>query len=107
MTLRPCSTDCGCHGARSEEPTDEPTNADRAERGLYALNEYAEATYPGAENTEDPDGAFTVAADLVSDLLHYLTSVGHPKPEDIFTMAQVNWYEETDDEKAATEETDR
>ena len=39
----------------------------RNERGARVLAEYAGTYYPGAENTEDPDEAYTVATDIIAD----------------------------------------
>ncbi len=69
----------------------------RNERGARVLAEYAGTYYPGAENTEDPDQAYTVATDIIADLLHALDSLGHPKPEQALDMAALHYTEERDE----------
>jgi hypothetical protein len=67
---------------------------DRAERGAWVLAEYAGRYYPGAEDVEDADGAYTVAGDIVADLLHALDSLGHPNPEGVLDLATAHYVEE-------------
>ena len=70
----------------------------KAERGAWVLAEYAGRYYPGAEDTEDQGGAFTVASDITADLMHVLDSLGHEDPESIATLASVHYSEEREEE---------
>ena len=72
--------------------------ASKAERGAWVLAEYAGRYYPGAEDTEDADGAYTVAGDIIADLLHALNDLGHPDPEGVIVLATVHYSEEREEE---------
>lgn len=75
---------------------------ERTERALQVLEYYAGEHYPGAENTEDEDGARTVASDIIADLLHYLEQVGDEStPFRAIDLATAHYYEEREDEDDA------
>lgn len=69
----------------------------RNERGARVLAEYAGTYYPGAEDTTDPDQAYTVASDIIADLLHALDSLGHPEPDQSLVLALAHYMEERDE----------
>jgi hypothetical protein len=69
----------------------------RDERGARVIAEYAGNYYPGAENTDDPDGAYTVASDIIADLLHALDSLGHPHPDESLKLALAHYIEEREE----------
>lgn len=68
--------------------------ARRARRGETLLEIYAVTYYPGAESTDDADGAFTVAGDVIADTLHRLEQLGHEDPERVLDLARAHFVEE-------------
>lgn len=78
-----------------EEP-EGATISKRAARGEQVLDVYAVTYYPGAERTDDADGAYTVAGDVIADLLHRLDQLGHEDPERVLDLARSHFSEERD-----------
>lgn len=65
----------------------------RDERGREMLAEY-DFRYNAGEDPNDPDGAFTIAADIMADLLHALEALGRPDPEHALELAAAHYIDE-------------
>jgi hypothetical protein len=65
----------------------------QGDRGAQVLAAY-DRRHTSGEDPDSVEGAFTVAADVVTDILHLLHDLGHEDPESVFDLASANYVEE-------------